>query len=72
MKRAAYIVWLFFLLIVVSRVAGRMYGTLGGGVRGTITALLVLAAAVMLYILLAIVALRIWAVTRIAIGRLRG
>ncbi len=66
MKRAAYVLWLFFLLIVVSRMAGRVFGTLGGGARGAIAALLVLAAAVMLYVVGAIVLSTTWAFVRIA------
>lgn len=58
----------FVLLMIVAKVAGRMYGTLGGGVRGAVAVVLVCGAAFMLYIVATIVLSWLWA----GIDRLRG
>lgn len=68
MKKIAYGFFLFVLLIVVSRIAGRMYGTLGGGFTGSLAALFVLGAAVMLYLVAVIILSQVWA----GIDRMRG
>lgn len=68
MKKVLSGIWLFFLLIIVSMIAGRLYGSMGGGFGGMIAALFTLFAGALIYLVGVTIVSHGWA----ALDRLRG